>query len=477
MSKSKCKANIGVIGLSVMGSNLALNFADHGFKTAIYNRTYAVTEKVLQNTPHKNFIPAEKLEDFVASLESPRRILLMVKAGAPVDAILDQLAPLLDKGDIVMDGGNSYFRDTIRRTASMAEQGLRFLGVGISGGEEGARFGPALMPGGPLDAYQDVEHLLTAIAARAEGSDEPCCFYTSTDGAGHYVKMVHNGIEYADMQLITETYKIMKLAHGMSNSAIANAFEEWNRGMLNSYLMDITIDILREPDPQDEGELVDKILDKASQKGTGKWTNLEAVDLGVDTSVLLAGLNARLDSDLYDLRHKASGRLHGPAAIPAAKAGPADLQALSKALLLGKIICYTQGFALLKQAEQAYGWQFNFANIARIWRGGCIIRARLLPDIIQAFEAEPELNNLLLAGSLHGLISESQAGLRKTAAQALSTGISVPALTAATAYYDALRSTFSGANLIQAQRDYFGAHTFFRIDDPETAIHHEWGKH
>lgn len=501
------RAEIAVLGLAVMGRNLALNFADHGFKTAIYNRTSSVTEEVMRDYPHKNFIPSFSLENFIASIDKPRRIILMIKAGSAVDKVLEQLIPLLDEDDIVIDGGNSYFKDTIRRSKMMSQHKLNYFGIGISGGEEGARFGPAIMPGGNKESYELIEKYLTAIAAKSaddtagsadsNASGEACCFYTSTDGAGHYVKMVHNGIEYADMQLISETYKLMKLGLGMSNHEIANKFEEWNSRDLGSYLIEITIDILREKNPYGDGELLDSILDRANQKGTGKWTNLEAVDLGVDSSVLLAGLNARINSDLYELRNEAYRKLEGPISskdpfisdIIDLSSNKNDLiyhieyskseinkicATLEEALLLGKIICYAQGFVLLNEAATTYNWKFNYADIAKIWRGGCIIRAKLLPKIIAAFEHKRDLNNLLLSDTFLDIVNSKQQSLRRISALAIQWGIACPAMTAAISYYDSLRLRFSGANLIQAQRDYFGAHTFRLITDHNSPLHHDW---
>ena len=495
------QAEIGVLGLAVMGRNLALNFADHGFKTAIFNRTSSVTEEVMRDYPHQNFVPSYSLEDFKSSLLKPRKILLMIKAGTAVDKVLEQQIPLLQEGDIVIAGGNSYFKDTISRSKLMEENKLNYFGVGISGGEEGARFGPALMPGGQEEAYRKIEKYLNAIAAKSQNDTagsadsnadgEACCFYTSTDGAGHYVKMIHIGIEYADMQLIAETYKLMKLVLGMNNNEIAEKFSEWNSRELGSYLIEITIDILREKNPYGSGQLLDMILDRANQKGTGKWTNLEAVDLGVDSSVLLAGLNARLNSDLYELRKEAFTKLDGPISIRdpfkdelngrelfdcTFDANEKDelCKKFESALLLGKIICYAQGFVLLQEAAKTYNWTFNYSDIAKIWRGGCIIRAKLLPSIIAAFEKDNNLSNLLLSELFLPTVKNCQSKLRDVVLLAVEYGIACPAMTAAISYYDSLRSRFSGANLIQAQRDYFGAHTFRLTTDIETPIHHDW---
>ena len=459
---------IGLIGLSVMGVNLALNMADHGVKVSIFNRTTAVVDEVMAEHAHPNFRPTYSLAELAASLPVPRKIMMMVKAGEPVDMLIAQLLPYLQPGDILIDGGNSFFKDTIRREKALREKGIFYLGVGVSGGEEGARRGPAIMPGGDAAAYGEVREILEAIAAKAYG--QPCCRYIGQNGSGHYVKMVHNGIEYADMQLISEIYMILKHLGGLDNAELQKVFADWNRGELESYLIEITADIFKVKDG--EGYLLDFILDEASQKGTGKWTNLEAMDLGVDISVITSAVNARYMSGLKTERVKAAGLIAGQ--TQTADIDREELIALAqKSLYAAKIVCYAQGFKLLDKAQSVYDWQLHFGEIAKIFRGGCIIRAKFLNDIAEALTAEAGVENLIFAGFFRRAIEESLASLRRLVVLAVQGGVAVPALTAALAYLDTYRTADSGANLIQAQRDYFGAHTFQR-KDREGSFHYEW---
>lgn len=465
------KSNIGVIGLSVMGMNLALNMADNGYKVSIFNRTTSVVDKVMEEHGHDNFIPTHSLKEFVDSLEKPRRIFLMVKSGAPVDMLIEQLIPLVDKNDIIIDGGNSYFKDTIRRTKYLKEKEINFLGVGISGGEEGARFGPAIMPGGDKEAYSYVAEIFEKISAKAYG--EACCKYLSTDGAGHYVKMVHNGIEYADMQLIAEAYTLLKRVAGFSNEELHNIFEEWNNSELESYLIEITSNIFKVK--ENNKYLLDIIMDKASQKGTGKWTNLEAIDLGVDISVITAALNGRFMSNLKDERIKGERIIEAKVSkLEDFNIGREEFVGLVKnALYVSKIVSYAQGFKLLSVAEKEYGWDFNFSEIAKIFRGGCIIRAKFLNDISDAFKEEEHIDNLMFTKFFANEINTRLTDLRELVSIAVQSGVAVSAMTSALEYIDTYRTSQSSANMIQAQRDYFGAHTFERTDK-EGSYHFDW---
>ena len=464
------KSHIGIIGLSVMGRSLALNMADHGFKVSGYNRSASVTEQVMEDHPHKNLFPFYSLEEFVNSLERPRKVMLMIQAGAPVDAVIDQLVPLLEQGDIVMDGGNSFFEDTRRRSNALAEAGIHYLGVGISGGEEGARFGPSIMPGGEESAYQAVRPILEAIAAKAMG--EPCCAYIGPDGAGHYVKMVHNGIEYADMQLIAEAYLLLKYVGNFSNFELADIFREWNQGELKSYLIGITAGIFREADDLDGGQLIDRILDSARQKGTGRWASIESLKQGVDISMITSACGARILSNHLDERKMASAQIEGPG-IRQAGDRAAFAETVRRALYAGKIIAYAQGFSLLQDASRRFGWDLDLGSIASIFRAGCIIQAEFLNDITRAFLKAPDLESLIFDDFFLSRINRYQENLRKTAGLAVSSGLPVPALFNAVSYLDSFRTKTAGANLIQAQRDLFGAHTFERTDR-KGIFHHEW---
>lgn len=464
--------DIGIVGLSVMGRSLALNMADHGFRVAGYNRSRAVTDAVMQSHPHENLSPFYSLEEMVGALEKPRRVMLMIQAGAPVDAVIDQLIPLLSPGDLILDGGNSFFEDTRRRFARLQESGIVYFGVGVSGGEEGARHGPSIMPGGDQAAYGAVRPILEAIAAKAE--NEPCCAFIGPDGAGHYVKMVHNGIEYADMQLIAEAYLLLKYIGGFDNKALSEIFARWDEGELHSYLIGITAAILREPDDFGPGELVDRIVDSAAQKGTGRWTSIESLKQGVDTSMIAAACGARIMSNRLDQRKHASGILHGPR--PAAAADPkAFAETVREGLYAAKIVAYAQGFALMRDASQRYSWNLDLGGIAGIFRAGCIIQAAFLNDITGAFRRTPDLENLMLDEFFLNRIQQNQPSLRSAASAGILSGLPLPAMTGAISYLDAFRGAHVGANLIQAQRDCFGAHTYLRMDR-EGTFHHEWGK-
>lgn len=383
------KQDIAIIGLSVMGSNLALNIADHNFKVAVYNRTQSVTENMVKQFPHENITPYFDLKTLVKNLTTPRKIMVMVKAGNAVDMVIEQLLPLLEKEDIIINGGNSFFKDTQRRYEYLKQKAIHYFGVGVSGGEEGARKGPALMPGGDENAYENIRPILEAIAAKVNGN--PCCNYIATGGSGHYVKMVHNGIEYGDMQLISEAYMILKQLGGLTNSELQQVFEKFNTTELESYLIEITSNIFKVK--ENDSYLVDKILDKASQKGTGKWMNLEAIDLGVDISVISSALNARFNSNLKSERIQAEQLFKTKPIVKLEKQSLIEL--VQKSLYVAKILSYAQGFKLLKQAQEQYGWTLNYANISKIFRGGCIIQARLLQNIIEAYEKNPELENLI----------------------------------------------------------------------------------
>lgn len=463
--------DIGVIGLAVMGQNLARNIASRGYHVAVYNRTTARTDEFVAAHPDPNIEPAADLAAFVAQLKRPRRILLMVKAGSAVDESIRQLQPLLEPGDIIMDGGNSWFRDTERRTQEVAGAGLQFLGVGVSGGEEGALHGPSIMPGGPRAAYDVVEPILTAIAARAPDGT-PCVTYLGPGGAGHYVKMVHNGIEYGDMQLIAEVYDLLSRGAGLDAEALAAVFNEWNQGELQSFLIEITAQILRTRDSATGTPLVELILDTAQQKGTGKWTSQNSFDLGVPIPTINAAVEARMLSALKDERVAAADVLAGP---PQQFNGDpqALVAAVRAALYASKICAYAQGMALLRAASAEYGFELQLAEVAPIWRAGCIIRARFLDDVSAALRRQPDLPNLLLDEYFTTAVRERDAAWRMALGTALQLGIATPALSSALAYYDAYRSARLPANLTQAQRDYFGAHTYQRIDQPGT-FHTEW---
>ena len=465
-------ADIGLIGLAVMGENLALNMESKGYRVAVFNRTTSVTEAFEQGRgAGHNFVFAKSLPDFVAALARPRRILTMVKAGAPVDALQEQLIPLLEPGDILMDGGNSLFSDTVRRSQRAEEHGLLYIGTGVSGGEEGALRGPAIMPGGQRAAYDAVGEILCRISAHV--GDEPCCAYIGPDGAGHFVKMVHNGIEYGDMQLICEAYFLLRNLLGMEADELHRVFAEWNAGDLDSYLIEITRDIFARRDPTTGQPLVDVILDRAGQKGTGKWTSQIALDLGVPAPTIAEAVFARCLSALKTERVAAAQVLAGPAPKPYEGDRAAFIEAVRVSLYASKICSYAQGFALLGEAGKEHGWDLNFGEIAKLWRGGCIIRARFLHRITEAYERAPDLANLLLDPFFRDIVGAAQDAWRHVIATATLHGVPVPAFSSALAYYDAYRSAVLPANLLQAQRDYFGAHTYERVDQPG-AFHTEW---
>ncbi|GAA0242912.1 NADP-dependent phosphogluconate dehydrogenase [Rhodanobacter caeni] len=463
---------IGVVGMAVMGRNLALNIESRGHAVSIYNRSREKTDEVIAEHGDRKLVATYTLQEFVDSLEKPRRILLMVKAGAATDDTIAQLRPLLDKGDILIDGGNTNFHDTIRRNKELAAAGLHFIGTGVSGGEEGALRGPSIMPGGPRDAYDLVEPILTEIAARAKDG-KPCVAYMGPDGAGHYVKMVHNGIEYGDMQLIAESYAILKHVLGLSNPELANVYTRWNEGELDSYLIEITATIFGKKDDKTGKALVDVILDRAAQKGTGKWTSQSALDLGVPLPLITEAVFARVLSSLKDQRVAASGQLEGPAGKAFSGDRDAFIAAVGKALYLSKIVSYAQGFAQLRAASDEYGWRLDYGTIAQIWRGGCIIRARFLQAITDAYAENPGLANLLLAPYFRDIARTYQVALRDVVSAAIAAGVPVPCFSSAIAYYDGYRSERLPANLLQAQRDFFGAHTFERIDE-KGSFHAEW---
>ncbi|MCY8000104.1 NADP-dependent phosphogluconate dehydrogenase [Bacillus haynesii] len=467
------KQQIGVVGLAVMGKNLALNIESRGFSVSVYNRSSAKTEEFLKEAEGKNVVGTYSIEEFVASLEKPRKILLMVKAGTPTDATIQSLLPHLEKGDILIDGGNTYYKDTQRRNKELAESGIHFIGTGVSGGEEGALKGPSIMPGGQKEAHELVKPILEAISAKVDG--EPCTTYIGPDGAGHYVKMVHNGIEYGDMQLISESYFILKHIVGLSSDELHEVFSEWNKGELDSYLIEITADIFTKKDEETGKPLVDVILDKAGQKGTGKWTSQSALDLGVPLPIITESVFARFISSMKEERVKASKLLAGPEAKPAAENKEELIEAVRKALFMSKICSYAQGFAQMKAASEEYGWDLKYGDIAMIFRGGCIIRAAFLQKIKEAYDRDPELDNLLLDPYFKNIVESYQGALRKTISLAVEQGIPVPCFSSALAYFDSYRTATLPANLIQAQRDYFGAHTYERTDK-EGIFHTEWMK-
>ncbi|MSN97844.1 phosphogluconate dehydrogenase (NADP(+)-dependent, decarboxylating) [Bacillus paralicheniformis] len=467
------KQQIGVVGLAVMGKNLALNIESRGFSVSVYNRSSEKTEEFLKEAEGKNVVGTYSIEEFVESLEKPRKILLMVKAGTPTDATIQSLLPHLEKGDILIDGGNTYYKDTQRRNRELAESGIHFIGTGVSGGEEGALKGPSIMPGGQKEAHELVKPILEAISAKVDG--EPCTTYIGPDGAGHYVKMVHNGIEYGDMQLISESYFILKHIVGLSSDELHEVFSEWNKGELDSYLIEITADIFTKKDEETGKPLVDVILDKAGQKGTGKWTSQSALDLGVPLPIITESVFARFISSMKEERVKASKLLAGPEAKPAAENKEELIEAVRKALFMSKICSYAQGFAQMKAASEEYGWDLKYGDIAMIFRGGCIIRAAFLQKIKEAYDRDPELDNLLLDPYFKNIVEGYQGALRKTISLAVEQGIPVPCFSSALAYFDSYRTATLPANLIQAQRDYFGAHTYERTDK-EGIFHTEWMK-
>ncbi len=465
------KQNIGLIGLAVMGENLVLNMESKGFSVSVFNRTTSKVEAFISGRAQgKNIRGCFSIEELVQSLERPRKIMLLIKAGQPVDDFIDLLIPHLESGDIIIDGGNSHFPDTIRRTKYIEDKGFLYVGTGVSGGEEGALRGPAIMPGGSPQAWLHIKPIFQAIAAKvADGS--PCCDWVGDNGAGHFVKMVHNGIEYGDMQMICETYAIMSNLLGMTAKEIQGVFDDWNRGELNSYLIEITRDILGKIDDETGQHMVEVILDTAGQKGTGRWTSLAALNLGVPAPTIAEAVFARAISAVKDERVQASKILVGPE--PVFSGEKADfIVMLRQALYASKICSYAQGYQLLRAAAKEYGWDLNYGNIALLWRAGCIIRAQFLDNIKEAFDKQPDLPNLLLDDYFKKAIEISQDGWRSVIATAIQSGIPVPAFTSALAYYDGYRSARVPANLIQAQRDYFGAHTYERVDKPRGEFFH-----
>lgn len=465
------KQQIGVIGLAVMGKNLAMNIESRGYTVSVFNRSKEKTDEMLAETQGKNIFGTYTIEEFVQSLEKPRKILLMVKAGAATDATIEQLKPYLEMGDIIIDGGNTYFADTQRRNKELSELGLHFIGTGVSGGEEGALRGPSIMPGGQKEAYDLVAPIFQDISAKVNG--EACTTYIGPDGAGHYVKMVHNGIEYGDMQLISESYFMLKHILGLGAEELHKVFSDWNKGELDSYLIEITADIFTKKDEETGKPLVDVILDTAGQKGTGKWTSQSALDLGVPLPIITESVFARFISAMKQERVEASKVLTGPEAKPFDGDREAFIESIRKALYLSKICSYAQGFAQMRAASEEYNWNLSYGEIAMIFRGGCIIRAQFLQKIKEAYDRDPGLKNLLLDPYFKEIAESYQQSLREIISAAVLNGIPVPSFSAALSYFDSYRTETLPANLIQAQRDYFGAHTYQRIDK-EGIFHTEW---
>jgi 6-phosphogluconate dehydrogenase len=470
------KSEFGVIGLAVMGRNLALNINDHGFSVAAWNLEQPMTDKFLADNKGRTLTGTKSLADLVASLEKPRRILMMIMAGKPVDSVLEQLKPILEKGDIVIDGGNTHFTETRRREADLAKLGINFVGMGVSGGEEGARHGPALMPGGTVEAWERLKPVLESIAAKTESG--PCVTHCGPDGAGHYVKMVHNGIEYGDMQLIAEAYDMMSRGLGMSAPEIGEVFAKWNEGPLASFLIELTAKVLVVKDQETGKPLVDLVQDKAGQKGTGKWTAELSLDLGIPIPTITAAIDGRVLSSMKDQRVAAEKRIRavvGPK--PPASEKQAMIAAIHDALLASKICSYAQGMQLIRAGSDAYKWNISMKETARIWKGGCIIRARLLDNIMKAYERAPDLKNLLLDEDFEGRMHDAQPNWRKALGVAMSLGIPTPSFSASLAYFDSYRTARLPQNVTQAQRDAFGAHTYERTDHPERGfVHSEWLK-
>jgi 6-phosphogluconate dehydrogenase len=470
------QAQFGMIGLGVMGRNLALNIEEHGFSVAVWNFEPEWVDSFIQNNREKQFTGTKTLADFARALARPRRIMLMIKAGAPVDQTIESLKPFLEEGDVVVDGGNSYYKDTQRREALLRQTNLSFIGSGVSGGEEGARFGPSLMPGGAREAYENIRPVFEAIAAKTDSG--PCVTYVGPDGAGHFVKMVHNGIEYGDMQLIAEAYDVLRRSLQLGASELAEIFDEWNRGPLESFLIEISAEIFRVRDDETGRPLVDLVLDQAEQKGTGKWTAQDALDFGVSIPTIAAAIDARLMSAIKDERVEASRRIKGPQS----KHSRADKRKLTRAvhdaLYASKVCSYAQGLALIRRASDEYGWKIDLGEIARIWKGGCIIRAQLLDSIMSAYNHRPDLPSLLLDEKFNASIQAAQANWRFAVKTAQGLGIPVLAMSASLSYFDSYRTACLPQNLTQAQRDYFGSHTYVRVDDPERGhVHSDWSKH
>jgi 6-phosphogluconate dehydrogenase len=469
--------DIGLIGLAVMGQNLVLNMNDHGYKVAVFNRTVSKVDEFINNEAKgTEVVGAHTMEEFVGLLKRPRRVMLMVKAGSTVDAMIEQVVPYLERGDIVIDGGNSHYPDSIRRTKALAGKGILFIGTGVSGGEEGARRGPSIMPGGNPEAWPHVRAIFQSIAAKVDDGS-PCCDWVGEDGAGHYVKMVHNGIEYGDMQLICEAYQLLKDALGLSAAELHEVFAEWNQGELDSYLIDITQQIFAKKD--DDGEpVVDKILDTAGQKGTGKWTGISSLELGVPVTLIGEAVYARCLSAMKDERVTASKALPGPVSKPVVDDRKAFIEDIRRALYCSKIISYAQGYMLMREAAKEQNWNLNYGGIALMWRGGCIIRSRFLGKIKEAFDKNPGLNNLLMDDFFSSVLINYQESWRRTIAQAIQFGVPTPAFCTALSFYDGYRTERLPANLLQAQRDFFGAHTYERLDKPRGEYFHtNWTGH
>jgi len=475
MSNGTC--DIGLIGLAVMGQNLVLNMNDHGYKVAVFNRTVSkVDEFINEEAKGTEVVGAHSIEEMCGLLKSPRRVMIMVKAGDVVDKTIEQILPYLDKGDIIIDGGNSLFTDSNRRTKDLAAKGILFIGTGVSGGEEGARFGPSIMPGGNAAAWPHVKEIFQAISAKVEDGT-PCCDWVGEDGAGHYVKMVHNGIEYGDIQLICEAYQLLKDGLGLSADEFAEVFKEWNKGELDSYLIEISATIFAKKD-EDGTPIVDKILDTAGQKGTGKWTAISALDLGMPVTLIGESVFARCLSALKDERVAASKVLNGPATKVAVGERAAFIEIVRRALYCSKIVSYAQGYMLLRAAEKEYGWKLNMGGIALMWRGGCIIRSIFLSDIKAAFDKDPNLSNLLLDNFFSSALNKYQGSWREGLIKAIELGVPTPAFSTALAFYDGFRTARLPANLLQAQRDFFGAHTYERTDKPRGEFFHtNWTGH
>lgn len=466
------KQQIGVVGMAVMGRNLALNIESRGYAVSIYNRTSDKTKEVVEGNPDKRLVPTYSIDEFVDSLEKPRKILLMIKAGEATDKMIESLIPHLEKGDILIDGGNTFFKDTMRRNEKLADSGINFIGTGISGGEEGALKGPAIMPGGQKEAYELVAPILKEISAKAEDG-EPCVTYIGPNGAGHYVKMVHNGIEYGDMQLIAECYDILRNLLNYSIEETAEIFSTWNKGELDSYLVKITADLLTRKDDLSDAAIVDVILDSAGNKGTGKWTSQDSLNLGVDLSLITESVFARYISSIKQERVAASKILSGPEEKFCSEDVKGLVEKIRKALYFGKIMSYAQGWSQFRKASEAFDWNLNYGEIAKIFRAGCIIRAQFLQKITKAYEKNLNLQNLLLDDYFVEITKDYQKAIREVVMIAVKYGIPVPALSSAISYYDSYRAENLPANLIQAQRDYFGAHTYER-KDRDGIYHYKW---
>ena len=465
-----------MIGLAVMGRNLALNVEEHGFPVAVWNLETEWVDSFVAENSGKQFIGAKSLEQFVEALDRPRRIMMMIRAGKPVDLTVERIKPLLEQNDILIDGGNSYFKDTQRREEALRSESLCFVGSGVSGGEEGARHGPSLMPGGAREAYERIRPVFEAIAAKTDSG--PCVTYVGPDGAGHFVKMVHNGIEYGDMQLIAEAYDILRSALRLDAAELADIFAEWNRGPLESYLIEITANIFRRRDAESGQALVDLVLDKAEQKGTGKWTTEEALELGVPIPTIAAAIDARVLSSMKEERVLASKKIKGPRAQRSRGNKQKLIQAVHDALYASKICSYAQGLSLIRRGSDEYKWGVNLSEMARIWKGGCIIRARFLNSIMNAYNRRPDLPNLLLDDEFNRWMQKAQANWRLAVKTAQGIGVPVPAMSASLSYFDSYRNASLPQNLTQAQRDYFGSHTYERTDHPERGhVHTDWGSY